>query len=512
MDMHPGTLASSLVLSLVALFCPLCLAQATNATSSQPTSSPLELGQRRELLVDLYLVEKLTGSVRLQLHEPRDEGAALRLDAPWEGPFCGYTTVLYDLIGGAPRYRMYYRGKAAAVGDGTGEVTCVAESSDGIRWTKPKLGLVEIDGSRENNVVLADADPFCHNFSPLIDTNPTAPAEQRYKALAGINKTGLVAFVSPDGLRWKKLREEPVLAMSALPQYANAFDSQNIAFWSEQEGKYLAYFRVLKDKIRRIARAESSDFANWTNIQLMEYRTPGVAKVPIEHLYTNQTHPYFRAPHLLVGTAARFMPKRQVLTDEEAQAINVNPRYFKDTSDAVLLTTRGGDVYDRTFLSALVRPGIGAGNWVSRTNYPALNVVPTGATEMSLYVNQDYAQPTAHVRRYSLRLDGFASARADYAGGTLLTKPMTFSGGKLLLNFSTSAAGGIRVEILDEAGDPIPGFTAKDSVESIGNEIERAARWKHGTDVSALAGKVVRLRFVMKDADLYAIRFAQSSN
>ena len=79
-------------------------------------------------------------------------------------------------------------------------------------------------------------------------------------------------------------------------------------------------------------------------------------------------------------------------------------------------------------MSALIRPGIGPQNWVSRTNYPALNLVQTGATEMSLYVNQDYGQPTARLRRYSFRIDGLASVSAPYEGGGLLTKVLTFEG------------------------------------------------------------------------------------
>jgi hypothetical protein len=201
------------------------------------------------------------------------------------------------------------------------------------------------------------------------------------------------------------------------------------------------------------------------------------------------------------------MPGRKVLTDEQAAAIHVHANYFGDCSDGVLMTTRGGDRYDRTFMEGFVRPGIGPENWVSRTNYPALNVVPTGANEMSFYVNQSYGQPTAHLRRYSLRTDGFASVNAPYSGGELITRPLTFSGRELSVNFATSAAGGIQVEIQDLAGAPVPGYTLTDALELIGNETDRVVRWKSDSDVSALAGRPVRLRFVMKDADLYAIQF-----
>jgi len=451
----------------------------------------IRLGSRRELFVDRFLIDTMTRTT-LTLERPHDEGIVLRFDKPWEGRFCGYATVIKD----GPLYRLYYRGLPTSGGDGSNrEVTCYAESKDGIAWTKPELGLFAVNGSKANNVVLASAAPFSHNFCPMLDPRKDIPRAERYKALAGTGSSGLVAFVSEDGLRWKKLRDRPVITKGA-------FDSQNVPFWSEAEGLYLCYFRVFVKGVRRIARTTSKDFVNWTEPVLMEY-----GDKPIEHLYTNQTSPYFRAPHLYVGVAARFLPGRQVLTAEEAKAIKVDPDYFKDCSDGVLITTRGGDRYERTFMEGFLCPGIGLENWVSRTNYPALNVVPTGAHEMSLYANQNYGQPTSHLRRYTLRLDGFACVSAPYSGGELLTKPLTFSGKELVLNFATSAAGGIRVEIQDAAGKALSGHALADGVETIGNETGRVVRWRSGSDLGALAGKPVRLRFVMRDARLFAIQF-----
>ncbi|MFI4850974.1 MAG: hypothetical protein ACIAZJ_17820 [Gimesia chilikensis] len=464
---------------------------------------PLPIGDHRELFVDDYLIGKMK-NVSLRLHQPVDEGIVLKFDKPWEGLFCGYCTIIKD----GDLYRAYYRGRPQAGADGdTGEVYCYAESKDGIHWTKPEFSLFEKQGFKKNNIILADAAPMTHNLSPFLDTRPGVPESERYKALGGTMKSGLVAFTSPDGIHWKQHPAGTVISKEMVP-FPYMFDSQNVAFWSPVEKKYISYFRVFKDKLRRIARTESDDFIHWSEPVLMEYTHRG-DKSPIEHLYTNQTHPYFRAPHIYLAVAARFMPGRQVLTDEQAEKIGVHPRYFKDTSDAILMTTRGDNMYDRTFLSGFITGGIGAQNWVSRTNYPALNVVQTGPAEMSVYVNQDYAQPTAHLRRYSLRLDGFASVRADYAGGELVTKPLTFDGSELSINFSTSAAGGIKVEIQDENGKPIPGFTLADAREQIGNEINRIVTWKGGSDVSALSGKPVRLKFVMKDADLYSLQFVK---
>ncbi|MFO0888977.1 MAG: hypothetical protein U0790_07490 [Isosphaeraceae bacterium] len=451
----------------------------------------LDLGSRREPIVDRYLFDRLD-RVSLMLERPRDEGVVLRFDRPWEGAFCAYATVIRD----GPLFRLYYRGLPQSGRDGSDtEVTCYAESRDGINWIKPDLDQFAVGGSRANNVVLAGQPPFSHNFSPMIDERPGVPRPERYKALAGTSQTGLVAFVSGDGLRWRKLSDRAVIPRGGL-------DSQNVAFWSGRDGRYLCFLRVNPGGIRRIARSTSTDFLNWTEPELMSY-----GDRPVEHLYTNQTSPYFRAPHIDLGIAARFFPGKQVLSADQARAIGVDPDYFRDCSDAVLITSRGGTTYDRTFMEGFLIPGIGPENWVSRTNYPARNLVQTGPNEMSFYVNQNYGQPTSHLRRYSLRLDGFACVRAGYDGGEVLTHPLRFSGRVLRLNFATSAGGEVRVELHDEGGKPIPGFQLAECEPIIGNEIDRVVRWRSGSDLSALSDKAVRLRISLKDASLYALQF-----
>jgi hypothetical protein len=455
----------------------------------------LNIGDRRELFVDYYLIHKIIDA-RLVLHEPRDEGTVLKFDKPWEGPFSAYCTIIKD----DKKYRAYYRGEPVAGSDGNpNEVTCYAESDDGIHWTKPNLGIYEIMGTRDNNVILANEVPFTHNFSPFLDSNPDASPDEKFKALGGVEKSGLFGFSSKDGIHWKKMRSTPLFTKGS-------FDSQNVSFWSESEQCYVLYFRTWTGPyysgIRTISRSTSKDFIHWTEPVRMDF-----GYTPLEHIYTNQTSPYFRAKHIYVSIAARFMPGRQVINEEQALKLKVNPKYFRDCSDIIFMTSRGGNRYDRTFMGALVKPGIGLQNWVSRSNYPALNVVQTGDEEMSLYISHDNAQPTKHIRRYSLRLDGFASLRADYAGGEVITKKLTFKGDKLILNFATSAAGYIKVEIEDADGKAIEGFELENSYELIGNEIEKIVLWKNNPDLKQLNGKQVRLRFVLKDADLYSIKF-----
>jgi hypothetical protein len=116
-------------------------------------------------------------------------------------------------------------------------------------------------------------------------------------------------------------------------------------------------------------------------------------------------------------------------------------------------------------------------------------------------------QPTWHIERLLLRTDGFASVSATWSGGELLTKPLTFTGGELEINYRTGAAGSVRIEIQDPDGMPLAGFAAADGPEIIGDEIERVVAWEAGSDVEALAGKPVRLRFILADADLFSFRF-----
>jgi len=469
-----------------------------NSISAQnKTVEVIDIGSRLELFTDNYLINKLD-NVTLKLHNPIDKGSVLKFDKTWEGPFSAYCTIIKD----DDLFRLYYRGVPSAGKDGRKEEhTCYAESKDGINWTKPNLKLYEINGTLNNNIVLSNAVPVTHNFSPFLDSQKDINSQQKYKALGGLEKTGLIAYISEDGINWKKLQNKPVITGRK-----SDFDSQNVAFWSENEQQYICYYRTWvtenDTRFRSVARVTSSDFLNWTKPVEMDF-----GNTPFEHLYTNQTAPYFRAPHIYISVAARFMKNRQVISEQEAGKLQVNPKYFNDCSDAVLMTTRGGNKYDRTFMESFIRPGIGLQNWVSRSNYPALNIVQTNNTEMSVYVNQDYAQPTAHLHRYALRIDGFTSVNAPYSEGEFVTKPIRFTGNKLLINFSTSAAGYVKVEILDLNGNKIKGFELENSVETIGNEIEKAVSWNGNPNLNKLNNKPVILRFVMKDADLYSIRF-----
>ncbi len=387
-------------------------------------------------------------------------------------------TVLKD----SDRYRMYYCCWPAIE---LPEQVCYAESLDGIHWVKPDLGLVEWQGSKRNNILRNGIGS--DNFTPFVDTRPCVPNGERYKAVGrGLRpKNRLWAFVSADGIHWRTVGDEPVIS-------DGRFDSQNLAFWDPNRNKYVAYFRISPRGVRAIGRAESDDFRNWSPTMPIE-----LGDTPPELFCTNATLPYFRAPHYYFPFPKRFNPQRKRLDWHHRQGV----------SEAVVLSSRDGIHFDRTFMQTLIRPGRNERNWGDRSSMPAWGLHQTSFDEMSLYYSQHYGLDTAHMRRGVFRLDGIASAHAGYEGGELVTKSLLFEGRRLILNYATSASGSVQVEIQDVSGKPIPGFALADAPELYGDAIAEPYPWTSGTDVSSLAGKPVRLRFVLKDADLYSYRF-----
>lgn len=215
----------------------LALPGALSAAESPDPSDIRSVGSRVQLFCDHWLIQELKGAP-LRLHNPAPREVAIRFDAPWERGEGGYGTIIHDA-----QYRLYY----SAGGELDREYTCVAFSDDAITWKRPDLGRFEFEGSKANNIVWTGerkAYDESHNFSPFIDTNPSAAPEQRYKAVSlrvskspmGERQAWLYGYVSPDGIRWKRLQDEPIMTQGS-------FDSHNVVFWDRGRGEYVCYLR-----------------------------------------------------------------------------------------------------------------------------------------------------------------------------------------------------------------------------------------------------------------------------
>ena len=450
-------------------------------------AKPIALGKygtARELFVDDHLVDKLSGDLKQHLHQPEAREVVLTTGAPWEGNTCAYYTIFRD----GTKFRMYYRGshydtktkKAAHP-----EVTCYAESKDGIRWTKPKLGLFEFNGSKKNNIVWRGVGTHC--FVAFKDGNPDCPPEARYKAIARgrpVGKKGLYVFQSPDGIRWKLIKNEPVIT-------EGAFDSQNLAFWDSHAKVYREYHRTFVNGVRSIMTGTSSDFVNWTKPVHLAYQKG----IPHQHLYTNAVQPYPRAPHLLIGFPTRYLPN---------QASRVEPTF---------MASRDGRRFHR-WLDPVVPETAPKDRKGNRSNYMTWGLVeiPGRPMHYSVYATEAYyTGPDTRVRRFEYRKDGFVSLRAGAKGGLFITKPLALGrlAERLTLNFKTNKGGQVRVGLYKPDNTPIPGRALGDSKPITGDSLNRTVGWAVDNDISALRRKhpIVRLHIEAKNADIYALQF-----
>jgi hypothetical protein len=507
---------------------PLAVANASAVVAAGDETKATDIGSRRELFVDDRLIDRLGGKAMLRLHHPRREEIALVHDAAWEGSGSGYHSVFHD----GTKYRMYY--KAWHLDFSTGKLntnthplyTCYAESDDGLRWTKPELGLIEFKGSKANNITIASGpigEAVIDAGHPAVfrDDNPNAPDDARYKAIV-VSKSprGMFPLKSADGLTWRPLAGRPIIT-------EGAFDSQNLAFWDDERQEYRAYWRIFTSGVtnestwkpagvRAIRTAASKDFLSWNGQADLTY-----ADSPMEHLYTNQVKPYHRAPHLLVGFPTRYVERAwsdslRSLPEREHRELRSKSeqRFGTAITEGLFMASRDGVAFKR-WNEAFLQPGPEReGSWNYGDQYIAWHVVETksplagAANELTLYASESYwTHNSSCLRRYTLRLDGFVSASAPMSGGELLTQPVRFAGAALSVNFATSAAGSLRVEFQDASGRPIPGFTLEDCPALFGDSVDRPVAWKSGGDVKSLAGQPVRLRFVLEDADLYAYVF-----
>ena len=493
----------------------ICLALLISLLSySQVKAQSHIIESRRELFVDSHLIDKLGGQARLKLNHPARKNIAIVHDAPWEGSGGGYHTVFFDPKYKGGMYRMYYHAWHIPLQGEQGAPLTIAyaESKDGIRFKKPKLGIASFKGSKANNIILDKInDRRPHDFNPFIDANPNAAADAPYKAVGrAANPTGLYAFKSKDGIHWQAYsNSKPVMT-------GHPFDTQNIVFWDPNIKKYRAYIRDFIGPRRIIKTATSDDFIHWTKRVPLKF-----VDSPKQQLYTNQVKPYYRAPHLLLGFPARYVdrgwtPATRALPSLRLRKLRATTsrRFGTAVTDAMFMVSRDGLTFKR-WNEAFIRPGLRTKhNWAYGDNYMAWHVVETNSVdddsprELSIYATESYfTGKSSRLRRYTMRLDGFASLHAPGKGGECVTKPLVMKGSALHLNLSTSAAGSVHVELQSADGKPLPGYSLKECSVIFGDFLSYKVQWAKGTDVSKLAGKPIRIRLVLKDADVFSYRF-----
>jgi hypothetical protein len=450
------------------------------------TTEIVDMGRRLELFVDDYMIQKLSGTATQLFHRPEPQEVVLVTDKSWEGNTCAYFSVFQD----ANCYRMYYRASNYEApttehpyGSEIENGIAYAESKDGIYWNKPQLGLTEYKGLKRNNLFNVDGHAN-HNFSGTKNSNLKAPASAKYIGVGGIYG-GLSLYTSSDALNWKK---ESVVTTNTPP-----FDSQNVVFWDNASSLYRCYIRLSKaapypQPKRFIRMSTSTDLKRWSEPVELTYSLG----TPPEDLYTNAIQPYPRAPHILVGFPTRLLHQTG------------------DPVEPVFMSSRNGLSFNRWPEAMIPRtaPRNRDGN---RSNYMAWGFVelPGSPNDYSFYANENYypCEGGVRVRRFTLRKDGFVSVNATDKVGVMATKPLRFTGEKLVINAKTAPTGHVSVEILNDQGQPWNGRALTECIAFTGDNIEHVVNWQNGSGLTELHGKTIQLRFELQEADLYSFRF-----
>ena len=493
----------SLRLSLVVLG---TLTQLGAAPVQGPSSNSIvrqppvrEIGSSRQLFLDDWLIDRMDNVARW-VHRASKErtNPLLKPERPWEGKRILYSNVIYDEK--EQHFKLWYNVRPQSE-----NLLCYATSSDGLSFKRPSLGLREFDGSGDNNLVLlpagaAEARVFRDDHDP----------QRRYKMVFMKFETyGISVAWSPDGLKWTA-HEYPVIVPTG--------DGLSTPFWDNRRERYVYYHRpngrhMLRwSKVvdpaafptRRIGLAESFNYTLWSDLK--EVVVPDERDGSGTDFYYMPVLPY---QDCYVGFLIVY---HEYTGDSDFMS------GFNYTLDAQLTFSRDGQEWSRvgerqTFL------GGSPDSWDEKRVYPECALVQgdeiwiyyrgssvphKNTNELAGEVVQGRTLLGDRLGLARMRLDGFVSVRAGREEGLLTTWPLRFDGGELWINADASR-GSLQVEVLDLFGKPVPGFSREDCRVLREDQVRWRIQWSGGPSLQSLA-QPIRLRFILKSADLYSFQ------
>lgn len=431
---------------------------------------------------------------------------AFKLDEEWEGEVLTYTTIVH----GDGVYRMYYQTRKLKESMFSIRI-CYAESKDGINWVKPKLNICTYNGSSDNNIILDKSfkpseKDFFDNFFVFKDDNSKCKKGQRYKALVYKGEYRLECFFSEDGIHFERGYEIDM---------EGKFDTLNTCRWDDKRKRYVAYVRNFHDVKdpknlgtgkRDFRMSTSKDFKNWTTPKLVNF----IGMREDYQMYTNNIMPYPRNKDIYVGFPVRYIERKEwtpnydELCGKEYRLERIK-RYGETRlglalTDCLFMISDDGFNWYR-YDQALITPGIEKGNnWLYGNCYPSYALIDNGDTFSMLMPVDREAVDGAKIRRFEIRKDGFAYYQAGDDEKKVVLKTLIYEGKNMYINFSTSAAGYVFIDIEDYDGNKIT------TCEMFGDSIERKACFIED-EVQRFSGKKVKITFRIKDAKIYAFEF-----
>lgn len=464
-------------------------------------------GPWRRLFLDAMVVEQQQGLARV-FHAAEKHGEpVLRRDRAWEstGSFAGpylYGTVLWD----AGKLRMWYH----AYGTG-GYRNCYAESVDGINWVKPDLGLIELDGSKRNNLFLTispegeienptayKAGGKCHNPSVIRRTWEPDPAK-RYALFcyAQEYRWPRVAY-SPDGLHWTFVKE------TAEKGLFGSGDVMNFG-WDPYKNRYYATWKTANRRGRAAGVAVSPDGLTWTK--------PGEGPVfGADDLDPDATQvygmPVFAYQGMYIGLPwiynARWF-KYGTYTDQRLYESEMDTPC---TMDVQMAWSWDLINWTRPPQREQFIPRGKDGTWDDGMIYTARAPVQVGDKLYFYYGGWDgphnSRESKCEIGLATLRLDGFCSMQAGAKEGWMISRREAMTVPRVAVNAAVKPGGYVVGELLDRNNKVLAGFSRKDCVEFRGDAVRHVLKWKTGEFAPERLEGDKKIRFYLRNADLYS--------
>lgn len=460
--------------------------------------NPIDLSRAQLFLDDTWIEE--TFFVSRQWHQPRKHpDPVLTADHPWErGCPVAYGTVLRW----RGKFRMWYCGWTRGT---VKPRACYAESADGMAWEKPRLGLCEFNGSRDNNIILNPSAPgrLIDDLTVIDDPEDEEwPLKMLYwEGSRNDPKAfdwGYHGARSKDGIHWD---HSPGLV---LPQWGDRFNAVSVRV----NGKYVVYGRKLRSWItygRCVWRTESADLRRWSKPELVLKRD---AEDPINlEYYSASVFPY---ESVTLGGLERMRMSPDRLDTELIWSHDSGHSWRRAPGrPAFLSPSEGPRRWDDTWVNLPTNPPLVHENrlWFYYSGRSGAHNCPF---------------PTNHgaIGLALLRIDGFASLMAGERTGVVVTKPMRWPKADLYVNVDPRrdllshpgfCSGEVRIEARDAANKPVKGFTFDECTPLTGNTINQPdacgrVEWKGNKSLRRLAGRQVRLAFQLRDAHLFSFR------
>ena len=408
-------------------------------------------------------------------------------------------------VGG--KLRMWYLAwpRAETAPEESGRPMAYAESADGMHWERPNLGLVEWQGSRDNNLCLIEPSiwPVDDYLCVMHDPDDPDPA-RRYKLgyifrapASALRPVGndphrlapvMATAVSPDGLHWQLVRPgEMTIAekfeVSGIYKFGGMYHAS---------GQQLNPWAWLPDgrKCGRVMTVyQSADFEHWSSARSLAFVRPGyVPRTPSEGEEVHMGAGFWNRGNVLVGLYGLWHGATNATTWPQDRLGGVR-------LDLGLVVSNDGLHFREPAPDFAVIPRGDYGEWDCIGMLQGHAFANMGERTCIWYSQWD-TTGGGHLEEIglgTLRRDGFAhfSRYHAFAEGHFVTCALQADGPfRLSLNADdVSSASPLLVELLDEQVRPIADYTAADCLPVTESGLRVPVRWRSREMIPGLAGR-----------------------